>query len=236
MSRVAARIVQNLSEVRGRIADAAGRSGRLPDEITLVAVTKYAGVPEALALVEAGCLDLGESRPQELWHKAAAVPSRVVRWHLVGHLQRNKVARTLPLVVLVHSADSLRLIRAIDDTRGRSPGHSVPILLEVNISGDETKHGFSPGELEPLGEPLAALAYVDIRGLMCLAGREGGLDGARRNFALLRMLGERLREAWSGRWPLGELSMGMTSDYEVAVEEGATLVRVGSALFAGVGG
>ncbi len=185
-------------------------------------------------LVAAGCRDLGESRPQQLWQKAAALETAGVAWHLIGHLQRNKVARTLPLVSLVHSGDSLRLLEALDAEAVRANCDPLPVLLELNVSGDAAKHGFQPSELEPLADSLTRLPRIEIRGLMAMAGCEGDLDDARREFAALRQWRDRLRSAWAGRWSLDELSMGMSGDYEVAIEEGATLVRVGSALFEGL--
>jgi pyridoxal phosphate enzyme (YggS family) len=228
----ALRIAENLQHVRDRIAAAARRSGRSPDEITLVAVTKYVGAAEARALVEAGCHDLGESRPQELWRKAAELTHEAVRWHFIGHLQRNKLARTAPLISWLHSGDSLRLLEAVS-AEGAGRGAPISALLEINVSGDATKHGFHPEEIEPLGESLATFGGIAIRGLMAMAGREGGPDDARRDFARLRKLRDRLQSAWAGRFELKELSMGMSGDYEIAIEEGATFVRVGSGLFEG---
>ena len=147
-------------------------------------------------LVEAGCNDLGESRPQQLWEKAAALADLPIRWHLVGHLQRNKIRRTLPLVAMIHSVDSPRLLAAIDEELssslplGAGQGErafgseslpiGLPVLLEVNISGESAKHGFAPEALEPLLNELAGYRHVAIRGLMCMAGLEGGwtLPGA----------------------------------------------------------
>jgi pyridoxal phosphate enzyme (YggS family) len=234
MSDVRERIAENVGQVRERIAAAAARAGRRPDDVTLVAVSKYVGVDEAQALVGAGCRDLGESRPQELWRKAEALGANAIRWHLIGHLQRNKVARTLPLVSLLHSGDSLRLLAAVD-AENAAQGRVTPALLEINVSGDATKHGFHPDEVEPLGETLAALNGVQIRGLMAMAGLEGSPDDARREFAQLRELRDRLQTAWEDRFRLAELSMGMSGDFEIAIEEGATLVRVGSLLFEGAG-
>jgi PLP dependent protein len=224
------RLERNLAEVRERMAAAARRAGRLPDEVRLVAVTKYVDAEAARALAAAGCLDLGESRPQELWRKAALLADLPVRWHLIGHLQRNKLARSLPLVSLVHSGDSGRLIEAIDSGAARAQ-RRVPLLLEVNVSGDASKHGLLPAELEPLVEPLSKLPWVDVRGLMCMAGREGDLDSARGDFEKLRLLRDELRSVWPEPAALVELSMGMSGDFEVAIEEGATLVRIGSSLF-----
>lgn len=221
---------RNLAEVRQRMAEAAHRAGRAPNEVRLVAVTKYVSEDTARALASAGCTELGESRPQELWRKAASLADVPVRWHLIGHLQRNKLARSLPLVSLLHSGDSLRLLEAIDAEAARTQ-RRVPLLLEVNVSGDATKHGLRPDELEPLAGPLAKLPSIEVRGLMCMAGREGCLDDARRDFESLRLLRDRLRSAWPNPAALTELSMGMSGDFEVAIEQGATLVRVGSSLF-----
>ena len=225
-------IAHNLAAVRERIAAAAARAGRDAAGITLVGVTKYVDAEAARALVAAGCADLGENRPQELWNKAEALAGLPVRWHLVGHLQRNKVRRTLPLVSLIHSADSLRLIAAIEQTAAEL-GRRVPVLLEVNVSGEPAKHGFAPAEIEPLLPELAGCRHAEVGGLMCMAALEGGPDAARRDFAALRQLRDRLRANCPAEISLDELSMGMSGDYEAAVAEGATLVRIGSALFAG---
>jgi pyridoxal phosphate enzyme (YggS family) len=228
------RIVDNLDRVRHRIAEAARRSGRRPDDVKLVGVTKSIEAPAVRALIAAGCRDLGESRPQELWAKAAELADLSVNWHLIGHLQRNKIERTLPLVSLVQSADSLRVLHAIDSAAA-ALGRDVPVLLEVNISGDRSKHGFSPHEVRRVVPEVAALARVRVRGLMAMAGREGDVDSARRDFTHLRELRDRLLSELPGGMSLDELSMGMSGDFEAAIEEGATIVRVGSALFEGAG-
>jgi len=225
-----ARIAENVAQVRGRIADAAGRSGRTADAVTLVAVTKYVSADVARLLVEAECRDLAESRPQLLWEKAAKLADLPIRWHLIGHLQRNKVRRTLPLVAMMHSVDSPRLLAAIDEEH-LPP---VPVLLEVHISGEAAKHGFAPGEIEPFLANAADYRHVSIRGLMGMASLEGGLDVARREFAALRELRDCSRVNCPPGVTLDELSMGMSGDFEVAIEEGATIVRIGSALFEGV--
>ena len=233
MSDMAARIVQNVARVREQIAKAAERCGRKPDEITLVAVTKYVGAEEAGALVAAGCRDMGESRPQELCSKAQELASQPIRWHLVGHLQRNKVRRTLPLVSLLHSVDSERLLAAIDPAAAEL-GRRIPVLLEVNISGDQSKHGLLATQVEPLLAKLPEYQNVQVRGLMTMAHLKGGSDVARADFAALRQLRDRLRGVCPAGTTLDELSMGMSRDFEEAIEEGATLVRVGSALFEGI--
>lgn len=234
MADPAARIAENLNEVRGRIADAAQRAGRSPNDVTLVGVTKYVPAEIIRPFVAAGCCDLGESRPQQLWDRAAALAGLPIRWHMIGHLQRNKVRRTLPLVSLFHSIDSERLLAAIDEEAAHL-ALPIPVLLEVNVSGEEAKHGFRPDEIGPLLNELTKYPHVVVRGLMCMAGLEGDLDDARREFTSLRQLRERLRPQCPAGVTLDELSMGMSGDFEVAIEEGATIVRVGSALFEGVG-
>jgi PLP dependent protein len=181
-------------------------------------------------LADAGCLDLGESRPQELWNKAAALADLPIRWHLIGHLQRNKVERTLPLATLIHSVDSLRLLAAIDAAAGAA-GRTVPMLLEVNISGDRTKHGFMPDEMPARIAEAVKFSHVQIRGLMTMAALEGGHERAKLDFRALRQLRDQLRQTAATGLTLDELSMGMSDDFEVAIEEGATLIRIGSALF-----
>jgi pyridoxal phosphate enzyme (YggS family) len=153
-----------------------------------------------------------------------------VRWHLIGHLQRNKVERTLPLVQLIHSVDSVRLLQEVDKEAGRQ-GQSVTVLIEVNASGEASKHGFAPDAVPSLGEPVAALRHVRVEGLMTMAALEDDPQRCRPTFALLRELRDRLKAQIKEPHSLRHLSMGMTNDFEVAVEEGATLVRLGSVLF-----
>jgi hypothetical protein len=229
----AALIAENLARVRDRIVVAATSAGRHPEDVRLVGVTKYVGPAGAAALLAAGCTDLGESRPQELWEKAADPALSTARWHLVGHLQRNKVRRTLPLVELVHSVDSLRLAEAINDTAAEI-GRPARVLLEVNCSGDVEKHGLTADGLKELLPQLAPLAHLQACGLMTMAARVGDDRVAAANFSALR----RLRDAVARDCPpsvqLSELSMGMSGDFEIAIREGATIVRIGSDLFAGV--
>ncbi len=233
MSDLSSRIAQNVAEVRDRIAEAAGRAGRDAEEITLVAVSKYVGPEVARALVEAGCRTLGESRPQHLEEMAQSLDDPAIDWHMIGQLQRNKVRRTLPLVKMIESVDSPRLAGAIDRIAGEL-SLRVPILLEVNVSGEQSKHGFEPDEVEPYLEDLARLKNVEPRGLMCMAGLAGGPDDAARDFAQLFQLREELRANCPPGVVLDELSMGMSGDYEAAIAEGSTIVRVGTALMSGV--
>ena len=232
-------IAENLERVRERIARAAESVGRRPEEVTLVGVTKYVGPREAAELVAAGCSDLGESRPQELWKKVAdleragASPPPPIRWHLVGHLQRNKIRRTLPLVSLIHSVDSERLLAAINEVRSTDSDNASPVsvLLEVNTSGEAAKHGLAPEEVEPLLAAAPQFPHVAIRGLMTMAALEGGETVAARNFASLRELRDRLKPLTPECVQLDELSMGMSGDFETAIREGATIVRIGSLLW-----
>jgi PLP dependent protein len=232
MPTPASQIATNLADLQARIAAAAERSGRRPEEVRLVAVTKYVEPETIRRLVAAGCTLLGENRPQQLWHKAEALADLPVTWHMIGHLQRNKVRRTLPLVAMVESADSPRLVAAIDEVAAGLE-RRVPVLLEVNVSGEEAKHGFAPDGVRSFLDELAGYRHVEVRGLMCMARWGGGPDAARRDFATLRELRDRLRPRCPEGVVFDELSMGMSGDFEEAVEEGATMVRIGSALYEG---
>jgi pyridoxal phosphate enzyme (YggS family) len=234
-------IADNLRRVRERIARAAEGAGRAAGEVTLVGVTKYVGPRETAELVAAGCRDLGESRPQELWQKydalleAGPAPAgEPVRWHLVGHLQRNKIRRTLPLVHMIHSVDSERLLTSIDEELAEVEGSQPPrlkVLLEVNTSGEAAKHGLAPDAVEPLIAKAASYPRVAICGLMTMAALEGGTAVAARNFAALRELRDRLRSTTPDGVDIDKLSMGMSGDFEIAIREGATMVRIGSLLW-----
>jgi pyridoxal phosphate enzyme (YggS family) len=224
------RLRERLAAVEQRIAAACERAGRARSEVTLVAVTKTVGVEVTACLPTLGVVDLGENRPQELWRKAATVP-KAIRWHMIGHLQRNKVERTLPLAHMIHAVDSMRLIEAIE-TQGRE----VDVLLEVNASGEASKHGFAPYELlnsQMLHSQLSDLKHVRIQGLMTMAALQDP-EACRPTFRYLRNLRERLRSLVPPIHTLKHLSMGMSNDFEVAIEEGATIIRLGSVLFEGI--
>jgi pyridoxal phosphate enzyme (YggS family) len=223
---------QRLAAIEERIGAACTRANRQRGEVTLVAVTKTIPAAVAVLLPELGLADLGESRPQELWHKAAALPA-TVRWHLIGHLQRNKIERTLPLVQLIHSVDSGRLVEALEREAAKQ-GKAVDVLLEVNASGEASKHGFAPGELRGLEPRIAELRHVHVVGLMTMAAFEEDPERCRPTFAALRAGRDQLRGALPAPHRLEHLSMGMSNDFEVAIEEGATLVRIGTALFEGL--
>jgi pyridoxal phosphate enzyme (YggS family) len=226
------RLIDRLHAVEERIRAACRRAGRDRAEVTLVAVTKSVPVEVAALLPDLGILDLGESRPQELWRKADALPS-TVRWHLIGHLQRNKVERTLPLVHMIHSVDSVRLLEALEREAAKRV-QVLNVLLEVNASAEASKHGFPPQDVPHLAGKLRELRHVRVQGLMTMAAYEAEPERCRVTYAALRALREGLRTAVGPAQPLAHLSMGMSNDFEVAIEEGATLVRIGSALFEGL--
>jgi pyridoxal phosphate enzyme (YggS family) len=230
---VTATLAARLAAVEERLHAACARSGRRREEVTLVAVTKTVSPGVAAALHALGVRDLAENRPQELWRKAAELPPSV-RWHMIGHLQRNKLERTLPLVCLIHSVDSLRLLEAVEAEAGRR-GVRARVLLEVNASGEANKGGFRPAEVPALASALRSLAHVQVRGLMAMAAYEEDPQHTRPTFSALRALRDRLRPEIAPAHTLSELSMGMTNDFEIAVEEGATLVRLGTVLFERLG-
>jgi pyridoxal phosphate enzyme (YggS family) len=231
--QVAMQLKKNVESIRRRIEVAAQKSGRSADQITLIGVTKYVDAAMTRAVFEAGCLDLGENRPQVLWDKAQETIDLSINWHMIGHLQRNKVKRTVACSTLIHSVDSLRLLTAINDA-GANENKVVDVLIEVNVSGEEAKHGFKPDELSSVISDAGQLKNVSILGLMCMAGLNGDKDSARNEFASLRKLRDENQNPSSLNVQLKELSMGMSGDFEVAIEEGATMVRVGSLLFHGI--
>jgi pyridoxal phosphate enzyme (YggS family) len=229
------RLRENLDSIRSRIAAAARRAGRDPTAVTLVAVTKRTPADVLGPLLACGVADLGENYPQELWRKVEAAAglslSRAPRWHLIGHLQSNKAKKTMPLVRVIHSVDSLKLLQTLDDLAGGQPNPPA-VCLQVNTSGEATKHGWSPLEIPSDAEAIAACRRIPVAGLMTMAAEGVAAADVRASFARLRTVRDELRSRTG--LPLPELSMGMSADFEQAVLEGATLVRIGSALFEGV--
>ncbi len=225
-------IANNLLRVNADIATACVRSGRLPDDVTLVAVTKYAELPWVRRLIELGVRNLAENRPQQLIERFEALRGDI-RWHLIGHLQRNKVRPVLPLAVLIHSVDSLRLLERISAVAAEL-SLTPRVLLEVNVSGEASKGGFSIAELTSQWDALQAIPLVQIAGLMTMAPLANDSKAARPVFRKLRLLRDELAQRATLSTKLTELSMGMSSDFQIAIEEGATLVRVGSRLFEGI--
>jgi pyridoxal phosphate enzyme (YggS family) len=224
-------LIDRLHALEERIRAACRRANRARKDVTVVAVTKYVRCEIAGLLPELGVLDLGESRPQELWRKASALPKNV-RWHLVGHLQRNKIEKTLPLVHLIHSLDSVRLIEALN-AEATKQSRMVDVLLELNLSRELNKHGFDPNELHAFANSIYESKNLVIRGVMTMAAESDDPERSRATFAELRAWRDELQTQWVLPHA-GDLSMGMTHDFEIAVEEGATLIRVGTALFEGL--
>jgi PLP dependent protein len=225
----AADIAGRLAHVRDRIARAATRAGRDPGEVRLVVVTKEVDAARATEAVAAGATDLGENRARELVEKVAALGSvQPPRWHFIGTLQRNKIKAVVGVATLIHSVDSIALGRGVA-ARAAAAGIEQDVLLEVNVSGESTKHGLEPAATAETLGALAGEAGIRVRGLMTIAPA-GAPSIARRTFADLRGLRDELRETLGGS-DLEELSMGMTSDFEEAIAEGATIVRVGTAIF-----
>lgn len=220
-------IAANLEEIRCRMTEAAQRAGRDPASVRLVAVSKTYPAEAVAAAATTGQRIFGESRVQESRDKIPACPPGL-EWHFIGHLQKNKVRQALPLFSFYHSIDSTALAGAIDRIAGET-GAEAEGLLEVNVSGEETKHGFTPEELRAQFPTLSKLPHLRIRGLMTMAPYSDNPEDARPVFRTLRELRDELQSTY--QHPLPELSMGMSGDFQPAIEEGATLVRVGSSIF-----
>ena len=224
------RVLANLREVRDRIAQAAARSGRTGDGVRLVAVTKTVTPETIRVLAEAGQTDIGENRAQAIRDRAAELADTDVAWHMIGRLQRNKVKYVVPTCAMIHSVDSLRLAEAIAK-RAQAQGVQATCLIEANVSGEEAKAGVPPADAAALASQVAALEGIDLVGLMTMPPFVDDAETVRPLFARLRDLMDAINRDADLPQPLAHLSMGMTQDYDVAVEEGATIVRVGSALF-----
>jgi len=224
------RVLANLREVCDRIAQAAARTGRTGDDVRLVAVTKTVAPETIRVLAEAGQTDIGENRAQQIRDRAAELAGTGIAWHMIGRLQRNKVKYVVPTCAMIHSVDSLRLAEAIAK-RAQTQGVQATCLLEVNTGGEEAKAGVPPADAAALASQVAALEGIDLVGLMTMAPFVDDAETVRPLFVALRELREQLNRDADLPQPLPHLSMGMTQDYEAAIEEGATIVRVGSALF-----
>lgn len=222
-------IADNLQSVKTRIASACARAGRSPDGVTLVAVTKTVAPAEVAELHRLGVRDFGENRVLDGLVRKNALAAPDSRWHMIGHLQRNKAAEALAGgFTRIHSVESDKLLDVLDRECARS-GVRAEVLLEVNISGEDSKYGVTPERAPALAEKAASLANIDLSGLMTMAPFTDNPEDARPVFRALAALRRNIEQRLGRALP--ELSMGMTGDFEVAVEEGATLVRVGTALF-----
>jgi pyridoxal phosphate enzyme (YggS family) len=220
-------ISENLERVREQIAQAAAKVSRAADEIELVAISKTRDAAKVRESVEAGQTLFGESRVQEARAKIPELPSSL-RWHFVGHLQKNKIRHALPLFELFHSVDQVDLAREMNRI-AEEEGMHPRVLLEVNVAGEGSKFGFQPDKLRQDMGALLALSRLSIEGLMTIPPLAEQAEGSRKYFVDLRELRDRLETEFQMKLP--HLSMGMTNDFPVAVEEGATLVRVGTAIF-----
>ncbi len=215
------------------MVEAAARSGGPAEAVTLVAVTKTVDAGLARMLYELGVTALGENRLQEAQTKAAQLAGFQIRWHMIGHLQTNKARSAVRLFSLIHSVDGPHLAEALQKRAGRV-GLTVPGLIEVNTSGEASKFGVPPEGAVELAQTVDSCANLELRGLMTMAPIAARAEETRPCFRRLRELRDRLNGSGGLSRPLTELSMGMTQDFEVAIEEGATLVRIGSALFRGI--
>ena len=234
-------IVDNLSSINQRIANAAARSNRTPDSIELVVVTKGRSISEMQAALAAGVTDIGENRVQEAQQKYAAVNSFVntttdvltdntCRWHLIGHLQRNKVKTALDMFSLIHSVDSLRLLAEIA-RRSEERAQQTDVLIQVNTTREVSKYGLDAEALLEFIENAQMYPRVHITGLMTMGRLSASPEVNRPAFALLRSLAEKIEAQQFPSVKMRYLSMGMTNDFEIAIEEGANLVRIGTAIF-----
>jgi pyridoxal phosphate enzyme (YggS family) len=237
------KLIERLKRVRDNMAEAAVRSGRPPEQVKLVAVTKTVGVDVIRQLLEIGVTDIGENHVQELIKRAGmiqesqsrlqmssprAVPSP--NWHMVGHLQRNKVKTLLPWVTMIHSLDSLRLAEEISNQAVKA-GRTVDALIQVNASGEKSKFGVAVGAVTYLAEQICTLPGLNVIGLMTMAPFVDDPEATRPVFVRLREVFEEMAAEGKFGRRFRDLSMGMTQDYTVAIEEGATMVRIGTALF-----
>jgi hypothetical protein len=223
-------IAARLSEVRGRLARAAGRAGRDPADVRLVAVSKTFGYEHIRAAAAAGQTEFGENRVQEALQKIAGSTESEIRWHLVGHLQSNKARKAATSFACIHSLDSVGLLEQIERAAAEA-GVTPELLIEVDLAGEASKHGVKPEGVPPILERAARCRAARVTGLMVLPPFSAEPEGARPYFRRLRELGDRLRAEGVDPSMLRDLSMGMSHDFEVAVEEGATIVRVGTAIF-----
>lgn len=224
-------LAERLTRVRGRIAAAAERSGRRSEDITLIAISKTHPSAVVSELIELGATDIGENRVQEAEEKITEVGRDKARWHLVGHLQANKARRAVNLFDVIHSLDSIDLARRLDRLCVEEGREKLAVLIQVDLGHEETKSGIDETELEQLVEELGSLNRLQLIGVMTLPPFFEDPELNRPFFRKLRDLRDELAARGAFRNGKGELSMGMTHDFEVAIEEGATMVRIGTAIF-----
>ncbi|MBD5500811.1 MAG: YggS family pyridoxal phosphate-dependent enzyme [Lachnospiraceae bacterium] len=222
-------IAENLDKVRERIAEASRKSGRNKEDVTLIAVSKTKPVEMLMQAYEQGCRHFGENKVQELVDKYEVMP-KDIKWHMIGHLQRNKVKYIVDKVYMIHSVDSIRLAEEISK-EALKKNVTVSVLIEVNMAGEETKFGVAPSEAENLIRQVAALPGITVKGLMTIAPYVDDPEKNRQYFVGIRELSVDIKKKNIDNVSMNVLSMGMTGDYAVAVEEGAGFVRVGTGIF-----
>ena len=220
----------NLSRVRQRISQACQRSGRDPSSVTLVCVTKGVALEAIRQVVDLGITDVGENRIQEARTKIPALARAGVQWHLIGHLQRNKAKEAVELFDMIHSVDSLSLAEELERQAAKR-AHTKEVLIQVNVSGEATKFGCRAEEALGFARAVSRLDHLRLRGLMTIPPLTDDPEAARPHFHRLRQLRDEVATALSLEPTALSLSMGMSSDFEVAIEEGADLVRIGTAIF-----
>ncbi len=236
-------VTANLHDIQQRIRAAADRAHRKPEEVTLIAVSKYATMEQIQQLIVAGHRDFGESRVQNLLARTQEVHNwltdaiadgpaiaREIQWHMIGHLQRNKAALAMDTCRIIHSVDSLRLAEHLNDL-GHKREKIIEVFMEVNTSGEASKNGVPLPAAIHMAEQFETMAHLQLRGLMTMARQSDNPDDARRSFSMLREIFEELRFHKMCGPHFRHLSMGMSGDFEIAIEEGATMVRIGSAIF-----
>lgn len=229
-SHVYQEIPQRLARVRERIADAASRAGRSAADIRLIAVSKTHPIDAVRAAAEAGQVDFGENKVQEALHKIAQSTDTMLRWHLIGHLQSNKAKKAAEAAQAIHSIDSVDLLKKVDQAAAAA-GRTIQVLVQVDLALEDTKFGAPEADLPAIFKEAANCRAAVMTGLMLLPPLAENPQEARPWFVRLRGVRDRLRDAGVPGEHLRELSMGMSHDFEVAIEEGATLVRVGTAIF-----
>jgi len=223
-------VAANLERVRERIWRAAERAGRRPEEILLLGATKGIDTERVLEAIEAGLTDIGENYVQEAKAKIERIGRGRARWHMIGRLQRNKARHAVKLFDVIQTVDSVKLADELE-RRAAQEGRVIPVLVEVNIGREPQKAGVMPEELLPICEHIAKLPHLRLEGLMCIPPWGRGPEDSRPYFAEMRRLFERVKEASLPGVEMKWLSMGMSADFEVAIEEGANLVRIGTAIF-----
>jgi pyridoxal phosphate enzyme (YggS family) len=223
-------IPENIERVQRQIASCCTRIGRNPDDVTVVAVSKTFSAESIREAVRAGMMDIGENYVQELTAKRDALAREHIRWHFVGHLQRNKVKHIAPWIHMIHALDSVELAREIEK-RAAAAGRTIDVLVEVNTTGEGSKYGVAPETVSDLIKGMCDLQHVRIAGLMTIGPFLPDPESSRPMFRQLRELKEEVARSRQANAAMHHLSMGMTGDFEVALDEGATLLRIGTAIF-----